>query len=56
MEGAVVRNSILQANTVIGTKAELDWIVTDKRVIITDERTLLGYKTHPVYIEHGKIV
>jgi len=56
MEGAVVRNSVLQANTVIGAKAELNCIVTDRRVIITDGRTLLGYKTHPVYIEVGKIV
>ena len=54
--GAVVRNSILQRDSVVGTNAELNWIVTDKQVIITANRTLLGYKTHPVYIERGKIV
>ena len=54
--GAVVRNSILQRDTVIGANAELNWIVTDKQVIISESRTLLGYKTHPVYIEKGKIV
>lgn len=56
MEGAVVRNSILQRNTVVGANAELNWIVTDKMVIISENRNLLGYKTHPVYIEKGKIV
>jgi glucose-1-phosphate adenylyltransferase len=55
-EGAVVRNSILQRNTVVGANAELNWIVTDKMVIISENRNLLGYKTHPVYIEKGKIV
>ena len=54
--GAVVRNSILQRETVVGANAELNWIVADKQVIISENRTLLGYKTHPVYIEKGKIV
>ena len=54
--GAVVRNSVLQRETVIGANAELNWIVTDKQVIVSESRTLLGYKTHPVYIERGKIV
>ena len=54
--GAVVRNSILQRETVVGENAELNWIVTDRQVIISDNRTLLGYKTHPVYIEKEKIV
>ena len=55
-EGAVVRNSVLQRNNVVGANAELNWIVTDKQVIISENRNLLGYKTHPVYIEKGKIV
>ena len=54
--GAVVRNSILQGDTVVGADAELNWIVTDEQVIIAENRNLLGYKTHPVYIEKGKIV
>lgn len=54
--GAVVRNSILQRESVVGADAELNWIVSDKQVIVTENRTLLGYKTHPVYIEKGKIV
>ncbi|MDR0469613.1 MAG: glucose-1-phosphate adenylyltransferase subunit GlgD [Peptococcaceae bacterium] len=54
--GAVVRNSVLQRNTVVSENAELNWIVTDKMVIISENRNLLGYKTHPVYIEKGKIV
>ena len=54
--GAVVRNSILQRGTVVGANAELNWLVTDQKVIIAENRNLLGYKTHPVYIEKGKIV
>jgi len=54
--GAVVRNSVLQRNTVVGSNAELNWIVTDHDVIISDNRNLLGYRTHPTYIGVGKVV
>jgi glucose-1-phosphate adenylyltransferase len=54
--GAGVRNSGPQRHTVVGENAEVNWIVTDKLVIISENRNLLGYKTHPVYIEKGKIV
>ncbi|MCL2548739.1 MAG: glucose-1-phosphate adenylyltransferase subunit GlgD [Symbiobacteriaceae bacterium] len=54
--GAVVRNSILQRSTVVGPNAELNWIVTDHDVIISENRNLLGYRTHPTYIGVGKVV
>ena len=54
--GAVVRNSILQRNTLVGSGAELNWIVTDHDVIISAERNLLGHRNHPVYIGIGKVV
>ena len=55
-QGAIVRNSILQRNTVIGANSELNWIVTDNSVIVSESRNLLGYRTHPVYIAAGKVV
>lgn len=54
--GAVVRNSILLGNTVVGANSELNWIVTDRSVIISENRNLLGYKTYPVYIAREKVV
>jgi glucose-1-phosphate adenylyltransferase len=54
--GAVVKNSILQGDTVVENGAFLDWIVTDNGVIVTEDRRLMGYKTYPVYIRRDTIV
>ena len=49
--GAAVKNCILQEGTVIEKDAELDWVITDREVIVSKNRCMMGYSTYPVYIE-----
>jgi glucose-1-phosphate adenylyltransferase len=54
--GASVRNCILQEGTVVEKNAEMDYIITDREVFITEKRSLMGYRTYPVYIERSKFI
>ena len=54
--GAVVRNSILQDDTVVDKNASLDCIIADCNVIISENRGMMGYRTYPVYIERGRVI
>jgi glucose-1-phosphate adenylyltransferase len=54
--GAEVRNCVLQTGTEIMRNAKLDWCVTDKNVIITDGKTLVGAVNYPLYINDGTII
>jgi glucose-1-phosphate adenylyltransferase len=56
MPGAVVKNSILQENTVVGENSEINWIITDRGVIISGGRNLIGHSAFPVYIDPNKII
>ena len=49
-QGAVVRNSIVMQDTVVDDKAQLDYVILDKDVLIKDGRRLAGYLTYPVYV------
>lgn len=52
-KGAVVKNCIIMQNTYIGDNAHLEYVVTDKDVLIKDSRTLVGYETYPIFIGKG---
>lgn len=54
--GAVVRNSILLQDTIVGAGAELNCVVTDKNVVIRDGRKLSGHETLPFFIHKGQMV
>ena len=54
--GAVVRNSILQESTVIEKDADLDYVIADRAVVISEQRRIAGYSTYPVYIENSRII
>ena len=54
--GAAVKNCILQEGTVIESDAELDWVITDREVVVSKYRCMMGYSTYPVYIERSRIV
>jgi len=54
--GAVVENCILQGGTVVGKNAELGWIITDRSVIISENRALIGASTYPVHIARERII
>jgi glucose-1-phosphate adenylyltransferase len=55
-EGAAVKNCILQEGTVVDKDAELDWLITDREVIVSKNRSMMGYSTYPVYIERSRII
>ncbi len=55
-KGAVVRNSVLFHGTHVGKNAELNCIVTDKDVMITDNVKLSGNDNMPFYIEKKRKV
>lgn len=47
-KGAVVKNSILMQDTVIGENANINCIISDKNVIIKNNAELSGAKTFPI--------
>ena len=49
-KGAVVRDSILMAETFVSSGADLSYLVTDKRVLISENRHLAGAESLPFYI------
>ncbi len=54
--GAVVKNSILMQDTVVCEKSYLNCIITDKNVVITDNRNLSGCDVNPFYIRKNSIL
>ena len=55
-KGAVIRNSIIMQDTVIGENALLNCIIADKSVSVKDRRVLSGAEDHPFYIGKGMMV
>ena len=51
--GTVVRNSILLQDSYVGANVSLNCVVTDKNVVIKDDRNLSGHETMPFFIEKG---
>jgi len=54
--GAVVKNCVLQDETIVDKNSLLDCIITDNSVIISENRNMMGYRTYPVYIERGRVI
>ncbi len=55
-KGAVVRNSIIMQDNVIGAGASLSCVITDKNVVITDRRQLSGCEEIPFFIQKGTML
>ena len=55
-KGTKVKNSVIIQQSYIGDDCNLSYIITDKNVIIKDGRTLMGYKTYPVFIEKSRVI
>jgi glucose-1-phosphate adenylyltransferase len=49
-KGAVVKNCVLFQDTYVCQGADLNCVITDKNVIIKDNRKLSGHETMPFYI------
>lgn len=55
-KGASVKNCIIMQDTVIGKKCELQYVITDKKVRISDYRTIISSAGYPSYIPKNTIV
>lgn len=55
-KGAIIKNCVLQDGTVVDNNASLDCIITDSSVVISENRSMRGYSTYPVYIERGRVI
>ena len=54
--GAVVKNCILQDDAVVEKNATLDCIIADRSAIVSEGRSMMGYRTYPVYIERARVI
>ena len=52
-KGAVVKNSIIMQDNIIGENTSLDCVITDKNVVISDRKTLSGCSELPYFIQKG---
>lgn len=52
-KGAVVRNSIIMQDNIIGQNTALDCVITDKNVVVSDKKSLSGCPELPYYIPKG---
>lgn len=55
-KGAVVKNSILMQDTVIGSKCEINYVISDKNVKIDSTRMLTGSQNYPLFIGKGAVI
>lgn len=52
-KGAVIRNSIIMQDNYIGPNTSLNCVITDKNVVVSDNKTLSGCSTLPYFIQKG---
>lgn len=55
-KGAVVKNSILFQDTFTGSNVSLNYVLTDKDVVIRDGVALSGARSMPIYVAKGKMI
>ena len=55
-KGTVVKNSILLQDTFTGTNVSLNCVITDKNVVIRNDRVLSGHESMPFFISKGAMV
>lgn len=54
--GAVVKNSILLQDTYVGADTSLNCVITDKNVVIRDDRNLSGHESMPFFLSKGSMI
>lgn len=55
-KGARVQNCVIMQDTIVGARCNLNYVISDKDVLIKDERNLMGFATYPVYISKASVV
>lgn len=54
--GATVKNSVLMQDTIIGQKCDINYVITDKSVMIGNYRMLTGSQFYPLYVGKGATI
>lgn len=55
-KGAVVKNSIIMQDTTVRDNAQIDYVITDKEVTVSEGRSLKGNRSFPVFVPAYKII
>ncbi len=55
-KGAVVKNCILMQDTEVGESANINYVISDKDVKVTDGKNLMGADDYPIIMHKGVIV
>lgn len=55
-KGAKLKNCVVMQDSIVGENGRLDYVMTDKNVVIEKNRTLMGSHTYPVYIAKDSLV
>lgn len=55
-EGAEVKNSILMSDTIVKAGAKLDYVITDKSAVISENKILKGDVNHQFTVPKNKII
>jgi len=53
---AVLSNCVVMQDTIVGDKAQMAYVVTDKNTEISPARTLIGFDSYPAYIAKDSLV
>ncbi len=55
-KGAKIKGCVLMHNTVVGENCELEWVITDKNVVISSGTHLAGSEKYPLYIPKDTVL
>ncbi len=55
-KGAKLKGTILMHNTVVGENCELEWVITDKNVVIPSGTRLVGSEKYPLFIPKDTVL
>ena len=55
-KGAKVKNCVLMQDTVVGENVNLEYVITDKNVTITEGKSLIGTDSFQVYVAKNQRV
>lgn len=55
-KGAVIKNSIVMQDSILSSNCSIDYLITDKKVVVRSNRHLSGCQGHPFFIERNSIL
>lgn len=54
--GSQIHNCVIMQDTKIGPNCQLNYVITDKDVVLKNDRSLQGYQSYPIFISKGSVV